>query len=103
MYLLMRPWYWNSLIFQKVPPPLAPPPSLLREPDCQGSFGRPGMMNRIGVGNLVPSLLSKKEKEKHHKEKTQEQHEKKGKGKTSSQKHLVLGKTDNNNTTTIFS
>ena len=25
------------------------------EPDFQGLFGRPGMMNRIGFGNLIPS------------------------------------------------
>ena len=32
------------------------------EPDFQGLFGRPGMMKRVGFGNLVPfhDLVQKK-------------------------------------------
>ena len=29
------------------------------EPDFWGSFGRPGMMDRIGLGNLIPSFDAK--------------------------------------------
>ena len=67
----LGPWFgvWSTGQSRSLPPSPPPSPPLPRSQTFSGLFG-PGMMDRIGFGNLIPSFDAKEKKKNKGKKST---------------------------------